>query len=359
MVLSHAGTTLLDLYPSASRAQQHLTTPAGTATPIKNVNISGPSTLTPGSQLSAGQKKDRVRSIEEGVRKSLAGLEGGWRVSVDDGGLVPHTTSGRVSPRLSTGPAHVPSHVFEETNKPLNADIIGAYPSSHLNNTPAPIPHSPHGSFGQGTAASPPSHPHTGIMGALNVGPAHKHRSSFDHPVQASHSSFGTPSGESALRTDSPPALLNDDAVASHPTVAETGIPVDNSHSAQGPGPATGQLERREKPEAGHGVVRLNSLGGAGLEQGQHQQQHGGDLPGYGEGYAARASAPEKSGEAYPVVGGSEGLPPPPQHPAIASGTTHAGVGSGVEGMTPREQAEYYYRQSQSGAGAGAGAGLR
>ena len=350
---------MIDLFPSASRPQ-HLTARAGTASPIRHVSAS--STLTPGAQLSTGQKKDRVRSIEDGVRKSLAGLDGGWKVSVDDGGLVPHTSSGpggRISPRPSTGgPAHVPAHVIEESNKPLNADIIGTYPSSHLNNAPAPIPHSPHGSFGQGTAATPPQHG----LGALNVPSAHKHRSSFDHPVQASHPSFGAEQqsrqggafGESALSTESP--MLNSEAVASHPTVAETGIPVDNSQ--QGPGPATGQLERREKPDAGQGVVRLNSLGGAGLDQGQQHGQHTGELPGYGEGFAARASAPEKSGEAYPVgssagagsgIGGPQGLPPPPQHPAVLAGTTHAGAASGIEGMTPREQAEYYYKQSQAG----------
>lgn len=328
---------------------------AGTADPIRTAQPS--STVTPGSQLSAGEKKDRVRSVEEGVRKSLAGLDGGWRVNVDDGGLLPHTSSGntgRLSPRNATGgPAHVPSHIMEENNKPLNADIIGAYPSSHLNNSPAPIPHSPHASFGQGTAASPPQHG----VGALNAPAAHKHRSSFDHPVQSSHPSFGAEQGgrqgsfgESALTTD--PVPLNDEAVASHPTVAETGIPVDTSYG--GPGPATGQLERREKPEAGQGVVRLNSLGGAGLEQGNYQDPtHTGELPSYGEGFAARASAPEKSGEAYPSFTGAGvgGLPPPPQHPAVATGTTHAGQASGVEGMTPREQAEYYYKQNLGQAG--------
>jgi hypothetical protein len=328
-----------------------LTAAAATAAPIHGAPRS---TLTPGSQLSAGQQKDRIRSVEEGVRKSLAGVEGGWRVTVDDGGLVSHT--GRISPRPATNsmsagsaqvPAHVPAHVIHE-DKSLNADIIGAYPSSHLNNSPAPLPTSPHASFGQGTMGSSAvsSTPLTG--GAPT--PVHKHHSSFDHPVQSTRQSFGQ---ESALQTDRPAgsAIGDDMAAPSHPTVAETGIPVDASANG-GPGPSSGQLQRRDKPSPGEGVVRLNSLGGEGLQAGGQQEHHTGTLPAYGDGFAARASAPEKSGEAYPV-GGPEGLLPPPQHPAVATGTTGAAAKTGIEGMTPREQAEHYYRQSQQQGGAG------
>lgn len=339
---------MLDLFPSASRPQ-HLTTAAATTAPIHGAPRS---TLTPGAQLSAGEKQNRVRSVEEGVRKSLAGVEGGWKVTVDDGGLVSHT--GRISPRPATGsttsgsahvPAHVPAHVIHE-DKSLNADIIGAYPSSHLNNSPAPLPTSPHASFGQGTVGGSAVSP-TALSGGVPA-PVHKHHSSFDHPAQSTHQSFGQ---ESALQTDRPAGDVIGDA-PSHPTVAETGIPVDGSANG-GPGPSSGQLQRRDKPSPGEGVVRLNSLGGEGLQSGVQQEHHTGTLPAYGDGFAARASAPEKSRESYAPVGGPEGLLPPPQHPAVASGTTGAATGSGIEGMTPREQAEYYYKQNQSQGGAG------
>jgi len=339
-VLSHAGTTLLDLFPSASRPQ-HLTTAATTTVPIHGAPHP---TLTPGAQLSAGEKKDRVRSVEEGVRKSLAGVEGAWKVIVDDGGLVSHTT-GNATTGSTHVPAHVPAHVIHE-DKSMNADIIGAYPSSHLNNSPAPLPTSPHASFGQGTVGTSAVSP-APLSGGVPT-PVHKHHSSFDHPVQSTHQSFGQ---ESALQTDRPAGDVIGDA-PSHPTVAETGIPVDGSANG-GPGPSSGQLQRRDKPSPGEGVVRLNSLGGEGLQSSGQQDHHTGALPAYGDGFAARASAPEKSGEAYPPVGGPEGLLPPPQHPAVASGTTGAAAGAGIGGMTPREQAEYYYKQSQQQGTAG------
>lgn len=49
----------------------------------------------------------------------------------------------------------------------------------------------------------------------------------------------------------------------SHPTVAETG---DLGESAEGPGPKSGQLKRREGGEKkGDGIIKLGSLGGEGL----------------------------------------------------------------------------------------------
>lgn len=135
--------------------------------------------------------------------------------------------------------------------------------------------------------------------------------------------------------------------------MAETGVPI-----AGHTGPASGQLERREKPQD-EGIVRLNSLGGQGLEsspsQGGVPQEQ---LPVYGEGFAARASqpppvekpdaatAPQYNSQTDPQYAGGSFAPPPPQHPAVASDTVGAGNGSGLSGITPREKAHY---QSQTG----------
>jgi hypothetical protein len=51
---------------------------------------------------------------------------------------------------------------------------------------------------------------------------------------------------------------------ASHPTVAETGSLSKSPNTEQGPGPKSGQLERREK-KTGEGIIKLGSFGGEGL----------------------------------------------------------------------------------------------
>ena len=51
---------------------------------------------------------------------------------------------------------------------------------------------------------------------------------------------------------------------ASHPTVAETGSLSKSPVPGQGPGPKSGQLERREK-KTGEGIIKLGSFGGEGL----------------------------------------------------------------------------------------------
>ncbi|KAK8849397.1 hypothetical protein IAR55_004729 [Kwoniella newhampshirensis] len=50
---------------------------------------------------------------------------------------------------------------------------------------------------------------------------------------------------------------------ASHPTIAETGVPA--SSGEQGPGPKQGQLKRVEKKSDGE-IIKLGSLGGEGLK---------------------------------------------------------------------------------------------
>ncbi|ORY35044.1 hypothetical protein BCR39DRAFT_516316 [Naematelia encephala] len=52
---------------------------------------------------------------------------------------------------------------------------------------------------------------------------------------------------------------------ASHPTVAETGVPTGGDGT--GPGPKTGQLQRNTSgPKSGGNIIRLGSLGGDGLD---------------------------------------------------------------------------------------------
>jgi hypothetical protein len=51
---------------------------------------------------------------------------------------------------------------------------------------------------------------------------------------------------------------------ASHPTVAETGSLSKSPSTGEGPGPKSGQLERREK-KTGEGIIKLGSFGGEGL----------------------------------------------------------------------------------------------
>lgn len=57
MVLSHAAHELIDMMPESAHV---------------------------GEKIPAGVQQERVRNIEEGVRRSLGGLDGGWKISVDD-----------------------------------------------------------------------------------------------------------------------------------------------------------------------------------------------------------------------------------------------------------------------------------
>jgi hypothetical protein len=218
--------------------------------------------------------------------------------------------------------------------QPVQADIIGAYPSSHLNNDPTPLPtqssrsgdlvgtHKHHSSFDRPISAAPLTIPTTGSGVGAGVG---------------SHGSFSG-NEESALRTDSPPTGLASEELVNHPTMAETGVPVLST----GGGPSSGQFERKS-PSTSEGIVRLDSLGGEGIAHRpsqSHMQEYGKqELPSYGEGYAARASAFPSTNTAG-MTGQQGDFPPPPQHPDLVQGKP-----SGYEGLSPREQAEMQLRQ--------------
>lgn len=43
-----------------------------------------PESSQAGEKIPTGVQQERVRSVEEGVRRSLGGLDGGWKISIDD-----------------------------------------------------------------------------------------------------------------------------------------------------------------------------------------------------------------------------------------------------------------------------------
>lgn len=69
------------MLPAASRTQRLEARP-GTVGPIAGKTLNSHP-----SRASRGEEAHRVRAIEEGVRRSLAGLDGAWKVSIDDEGL--------------------------------------------------------------------------------------------------------------------------------------------------------------------------------------------------------------------------------------------------------------------------------
>ncbi|ODN78299.1 hypothetical protein L202_03943 [Cryptococcus amylolentus CBS 6039] len=88
-------------------------------------------------------------------------------------------------------------------------------------------------------------------------------------PRSSPRNSFGSSGGSGAFAPSrSPENPLTDSAYldqpaepASHPTIAETGVPASNGE----PGPSQGQLKRAEKPKGSEGIIKLGSLGGDGL----------------------------------------------------------------------------------------------
>lgn len=245
--LSHAAGLLIPLLPG------------GNATTSNQGPFSTASrTLTPGEQ------REKTRAVEEGIRKTLAGLEGGWSITVEDGGLAARNyASGNTTPSILRRQSSIPPYLIGEVTSPkLQADIIGTYPSSHigLNDAPPPIPqrrmsgtYGPSASFG-------------------SMPPVHRHPSSFNHPISAAPSltageispGHTTPLSGSAIVDDPMNNESGESATATatapHPTVAETGIPISSS---TGPGPSHGQLERREPPKSADGIIKLDSFGNA------------------------------------------------------------------------------------------------
>lgn len=265
----------------------------------------------------------------------------------------------------------IPPHVVEIEEKPVSADVIAAYPSSHLNTDPAPLPSTSPSGYGG-------SHVVSGATGLTAPMPQmHRHHSSFDKPIDSSPiyvpgADTSALSG-SAVETGSPARThspLRDSTtpaeLAQHPTVAETGVPIV-SHN---PGPAKGQLERRE-PARGDDIVKLGSFGSAdapkpnvGAPDFQRQSSMPGAYGGYEEGEegASQGVPPAYSSEhgheqpqhkvyAPPPPMHQGGVLPPPQHPATLGAPGHAPnafpdpTAADLQGMTPREQAEYQLRQ--------------
>ncbi|KAJ9127520.1 hypothetical protein QFC24_000929 [Naganishia onofrii] len=364
LVLSHAAHELIDLMPESTTVTE---------------------------KVPVGLQQERVRAVEEGVRRSLGGLDGGWSIKIDDVALSRQRSSsprplrtrsssinrGTPSPASSGRfiPPAIPQHVVEIEQMPVQADVIAAYPSSHLNNDPAPIPStSPLGSPG-GTYMS-------GAAGLTAPKPKiHRHHSSFDRPID--DTPIIVPGADtralsgSAVESESPayhdsPMDTSAGVSAQHPTIAETGIPI----SSADPGPAKGQLERREPPQKTDDIVKLGSFGGADVprpnvnassDSGERQDY----MPGGYGGYAQQAQADTSMAPpAYPASQGMDESPsapahpvyapppahtgqilPPPQHPATLGTHGHAQnpfedpSAASLQGMSPRDQAAYQLQQ--------------
>lgn len=266
----------------------------------------------------------------------------------------------------------IPQHVVEIEEKPVSADVIAAYPSSHLNTDPAPLP---------GTSPSGYGGPHvvSGATGLTAPMPAmHRHHSSFDKPIDSSPiyvpgADTSALSG-SAVETGSPARTyspLRDSTtpveLAQHPTVAETGVPIVTHN----PGPSKGQLERRGAPQQGEDIVKLGSFGSADAPKpnvaapdyqrqssmpgayGSYEDQVQGDAHGVPPAYSSTHGHEQSQHKVFapPPPTHEGGILPPPQHPATLGAPGHAPnpfadpTAAELQGMTPREQAEYQLRQ--------------
>lgn len=263
----------------------------------------------------------------------------------------------------------IPQHVVEIEEKPVSANVIAPYPSSHLNDLNTDLAPIPSTSPSAGLTAPKP--------------PIHRHHSSFDKPLD--QSPLYIPGAEtsalsgSAVDTGSPARAHSplhqstaSNEPAQHPTVAETGIPI----ASHDPGPITGQLERREPPREPSDIVKLGSFGGADVPRPSvaspvHATEKQSSMPGGYSTYDDRSShvsegvPPAYTSEqghqqastapAHPVYAPPPahqgGILPPPQHPATLGAPGHAqnpfvdSASTELQGMTPREQAEYQLKQ--------------
>jgi hypothetical protein len=262
--------------------------------------------------------------------------------------------------------------VVEIEERPVSANVIAPYASSHLNdlNTdPAPIPSTSPSAYGTAGLTAPKP-------------PVHRHHSSFDKPIDQSPlyipgADTSALSG-SAVDTGSPGRTQSplhtsttSNEPAQHPTVAETGIPI----ASHDPGPATGQLERREPPRQASDIVKLGSFGNADVPSPSvaspvHSTEKQNYMPGgysaYDESSGSQGVPPAYTSDqgheqiststAHPVYappppGHHGGVLPPPQHPATLGAPGHAQnpfvdpSSTELQGMTPREQAEYQLKQ--------------
>lgn len=273
-------------------------------------------------------------------------------------------------------PPAIPQHVVEIEQMPVQANVIAAYPSSHLNNDPAPLPST-------SPLASPGGAYMSGAAGLTAPKPKiHRHHSSFDRPID--ETPIIVPGADtralsgSAVETDSParhdsPMDTSSGVSPQHPTIAETGVPI----SSADPGPAKGQLERREAPQHTEDIVKLGSFGSADVPRpnvnassisGERQDYMPGGYGGYAQqGHTDSSMAPPAypassqgmnqttSAPAHPVYAPPPAhtgqILPPPQHPATLGTHGHAQnpfedpSATPLQGMSPREQAEYQLKE--------------
>ncbi|WWD20016.1 hypothetical protein CI109_104489 [Kwoniella shandongensis] len=137
----------------------------------------------------------------------------------------------------STSPLLSPDSIRKTTTSP-------PIDPSKLNNEPAPLPPPP---VDQSTITPIPS---SSTGGGLTSPPLRS-------PQDSVGAGAGAPLDSAYLDTGAPIEP------ASHPTIAETGVPASNGEN--GPGPRQGQLKRVEKKDGGD-IIKLGSLGGEGLK---------------------------------------------------------------------------------------------
>ncbi|GHJ86802.1 hypothetical protein NliqN6_3204 [Naganishia liquefaciens] len=357
-ILSHAAHELIDMMPETTQVSEKIPT---------------------------GVQQERVRGIEEGVRRSLGGLDGGWKISIDDNVLARqrsssprplHTRSTSIS-RGTPSPSGtgrfvaptIPQHVVDIEEKPVSANVIAPYPSSHLNDLNTELAPIPSTSPSAGLTAPKPT--------------IHRHHSSFDRPLD--QSPLYVPGADtsalsgSAVETGSPGRTQSplhqsttSNEPAQHPTVAETGIPI----ASHDPGPMTGQLERREPPREPEDIVKLGSFGGADGPRpsvgspilasekqtsmpggySTYDDHSGSTSQGVPPAYTSEQGHEQTSTSAthpvYAPLPAHQGSAlPPPQHPATLAAHGHAqnpftdSASAELQGMTPREQTEYQLKQ--------------
>ncbi|WVO13642.1 hypothetical protein L204_101263 [Cryptococcus depauperatus] len=133
------------------------------------------------------------------------------------------------------------SHAAASAAEPIGLEQRKAATSppidpSKLNNQPASLPPQPENDSPYKESIFPPLH------------------SPVDGPPQYPGQSFSPPQDSAYLDMGAPIEL------ASHPTIAETGILASGGES----GPKSGQLKRAEKSDGS--IIKLGSLGGDGLK---------------------------------------------------------------------------------------------
>lgn len=152
----------------------------------------------------------------------------------------------------------------------LDPTSAGSTPSS----IPAtqPITASPLAPAGAPTKTSPPKTDPTELRSGMTsppIDPSQLNNTPAPIPIPSTEhiSSDNTPTSPPLRSPEASTSAYMDTGIplepASHPTVAETGN-LARSPSQSGPGPKSGQLERKERKQ-GEGIIKLGSFGGEGL----------------------------------------------------------------------------------------------